>query len=57
MFKLKFKTGNAAFVDDTARLESARILREIADKMDDGFERGACRDYNGNTVGEWELNL
>ena len=57
MFKLKFKTANAAFVDDTARLESARILREIADRLAQGYERGACRDYNGNTVGNWELNL
>lgn len=61
MFKLSIKTGNAAFCDPTTGEESswdenhevARILREIADKIDDGRREGKAIDYNGNSVGEF----
>lgn len=57
MFTLKIKTGNAAFQDagDDGKAEVARILREIADKLENGQEGGACMDGNGNRVGEWSL--
>lgn len=65
MFKLSFKTGNAAFHDDdddleddgdelteACRAEIARILRDVADRVRYGTEdRGAIADVNGNTVG------
>lgn len=57
MFKLKMDTGNEAFQDDGQsgheHLEAARILREIADKLDHGKRDGRCMDANGNIVGEW----
>lgn len=64
MFKVKFRTGNAAFHDDygdtaydlyVMQRESARIIREIADKLEKGFDCGNCMDINGNKVGEWSL--
>lgn len=55
MFKLSFSTDNAAFSGDDRALETARILREIADKLEDGRENGVAMDYNGNRVGEWEF--
>ena len=64
MFKLTLKTENAAFCDSdfpdqdaAARgCEVARILREVAGKVEDGLPEGAggnIRDANGNKVGEW----
>ena len=56
MFKLTFSTANAAFDDDCGGRETAAaILREIADTLEDGLRRGAVRDLNGNSIGEWEL--
>jgi hypothetical protein len=57
-FKLAIKnTDNAAFgeSDDDKRHEIARILREAADKLDQGRDYAACMDFNGNKVGEWSL--
>ncbi len=48
-------TGNAAFEDGNAATECARILRELADRI----ESRACLpnalplfDYNGNAIGK-----
>lgn len=55
-FKLKIKTDNAAFAEDGngGKNEVARILREIAEKLEAGYDVGSARDINGNKVGEWE---
>ena len=55
-FKLEIETGNAAFEPHKAE-ECARILRAIADKLDDGYAGGKAIDLNGNTVGEWLLSF
>lgn len=56
MFKLEFKTCNAAF-DDFPITEAARILRDIADNLESGSQIGGgpARDANGNRVGWWEM--
>lgn len=54
MFKIEFRTGNAAF-EDNAGLEVARILRELSDKAEHGELEGLIRDVNGNTIGKWGL--
>ena len=64
MFKLEMKTGGAAFCDPTTGEESswdechevARILHEIANKIDDGRREGCCIDYNGNNIGIFKFN-
>jgi len=33
------------------------LLRETADKVDEGHESGTLLDVNGNTVGRWSLDL
>jgi hypothetical protein len=53
---MKFKTGNAAF-EDYAEQEVSRILKEIADKVENGSTDGKIRDINGNTIGEWDLDI
>jgi hypothetical protein len=53
MFKLEFNTANAAF--DDLPSESARILRDVIKRLQQGHTGGTCRDVNGNTVGRWSL--
>jgi hypothetical protein len=51
MFKLQLATDNAAFEDGNLHREVARILREAADKLEDGMRQVNLRDANGNLVG------
>lgn len=53
-FNLHISTDGAAF-DDAPAFEIARILREVAQSIEeDGHERiGRLRDINGNRVGFW----
>ena len=54
MFSLKLKTDNAANSDGNKSYEIARILRELADKIEDGQTEGNIRDINGNTTGTFK---
>ena len=58
MVKIAFSTENDAFDgDDARRLESARILREIADKFEFGStDTGGVYDANGNRIGSWTIS-
>lgn len=53
MFDLYINTGNAAFGDEAeAGFEVARILRELADRIENGIEdETSLFDVNGNCVG------
>jgi hypothetical protein len=51
-FRVEIDTFNAAF-EDGAHQEVARILREIADRVEQGSDGGPVRDINGNTVGRY----
>jgi hypothetical protein len=55
-FSLTFDCDNAAF-DDFPESEIARILRSVADRVDDGDRDpgGLIFDVNGNHVGEWNI--
>ena len=55
MFRLTFETDNAAFEADLKSEEIARILRAIADKVEDNRDGGKVMDSNGNAVGSWEI--
>lgn len=51
-------TDNAAFEDAGRAHETARILRELADRIEDtDLPNGMLhlRDVNGNTVGQFEV--
>lgn len=55
MFKLTFETSNAAFAEDDATDELARILREVAGRIqNNGEDQGRVRDVNGNDIGYFE---
>ena len=55
MFNLTIKTDNAAFQEGQPADEVARILREIAGKLEEGDSNGPAFDSNGNTVGTFTL--
>lgn len=55
MFKIEIETGNAAFEDDSRNYELARILRQIAERLENGENAGRVLDYNGNKVGAFEI--
>lgn len=54
-FELSVLMENAAFEDGGGRGELARILRKVADHVQEGGERGKILDVNGNRVGRWEM--
>ena len=47
--RIEIETSNAAFRDDPN--ETSRILRELADKLEEGKKPTWLIDANGNTVG------
>lgn len=66
MLKLEIATDNASFFDtanddfneEAKRIEVARILRQIARKIEHDYAtaEGAILDINGNKVGRWSLD-
>lgn len=61
MLRLEIKTGGAAFSEDDVltyegRYEVARLLRDVAMKIENFHEDGKIMDVNGNRCGEWSLD-
>lgn len=55
MFKVTIDTGNDAFADGNREAEIARILRKLADTIEEyGTSTGRVYDINGNTVGTFK---
>lgn len=56
-FTLYIDCDNAAFGDDgeCLEIELAAILRQAAEKIENGQQAFKLRDHNGNTVGRGEL--
>ena len=54
MLTVKIKTANAAF-ENKGYSECARLLRQIADKLDIGTDEGTVMDVNDNKVGTFKL--
>ena len=56
-FTLSIAMDNAAFDDgDNGGQELARILRDIAERVEQGHDFVQAWDANGNKVGEGEVN-
>lgn len=55
---VQIETDNAAFEDHPKGVngEVARILRELADKIENGQEPESVRDINGAKVGTVEIS-
>ncbi len=56
MLIIKIKdTGNSAFTDENYHEEIARILRNLADKIENGNSPTRLLDSNGNSIGTFEV--
>ena len=55
MVLIKFETDNDAFKEGS--IEVARLLREIADRIENGDTARAIIDLNGNRIGQWEYDV
>ena len=57
IFHINIACDNAAFDDGECNHELARILRDVADQIEEGIIGKArdIRDINGNTVGQFWL--
>ena len=55
-FGLKISSENAAFADNP-EYETARLLRQTADRLENGIPGGMLMDINGNRVGHWDLEV
>ena len=54
MLTIRIKTSNAAFQDGNREAEIARILRELAERIESDEYPAKLKDVNGNTVGTVE---
>lgn len=54
---LSFDTDSAAFADNAGPAEAARILRNVAARLERGATDGVLRDINGNRVGSWSVSF
>ena len=55
-FTLTITCDNAAFEDGGGETEVARILRETAERVEDGTRTGNLLDINGNVVGSYTFS-
>jgi hypothetical protein len=55
MLKLEMETDGDSFAEDEFPHECARIMRDVARRIQDGQDSGAILDINGNAVGRWTL--
>jgi len=54
MVQVLFDVYNAAF-ENASHIETARILRDVVDKIEHGAIYGPCFDANGNNVGRFNI--
>lgn len=62
MLKIEIKTGGAAFTNEDGEFdpyfggkEIKRILTEVVDDIQNGYEESYAMDINGNKVCTWKL--
>ena len=62
MLKIEIKTGGAAFTNEDGGFDAyfggkeiKRILAEVVDDIQNGYEKGTAMDINGNKVCTWKL--
>ena len=54
-FRVKIRCNNDAFVAGKRCNEIARILRDLAKHVENGYTTATMRDINGNVVGSAHL--
>lgn len=57
MITITINNSGAAFIDESPREEIARILRELAIRIEEGQTPTIVRDVNGNNCGTVDMDL
>ena len=52
--KLNFNMDNAEF-EENPEFEAREILKQIGRQLIHGLTFAKIKDYNGNTIGQWEV--
>lgn len=52
---IKIEMENAAFDGANREYETARALRDAADKIENGYTQFSVQDCNGNTIGDVKI--
>jgi hypothetical protein len=58
MVSVKINTGGSAFRNEDETLDTneiVRLLRQTAQKIENGYEDGKIMDINGNSVGTFKI--
>ncbi|KKN48351.1 hypothetical protein LCGC14_0653860 [marine sediment metagenome] len=55
MLTINFNLRNGAFAEDH-KPECARILRDLAEAVEEGMLDGIIRDINGNAIGQIHID-
>ena len=55
MLTITFETENAAFEGDKLR-EIAKMVRQVAEKIEAGRDSGKIMDVNGNSIGTFDVS-
>jgi hypothetical protein len=56
-FNLKINVDNDAYRSQAVQHQLIDNLNEIIAKLEDSWDYGTVKDVNGNTVGEWSLDV
>ena len=56
-FSLNIETHSAAVAEEGREHEIARILRDTAERIENGQAAGVLLDINGAQVGSWAMDL
>lgn len=56
-FNLKINVDNAAYDSQHIQYQLIDNLKDVVAKLEDACDWGKVKDVNGNTVGEWSLDV
>lgn len=56
-FNLKINVDNDTYRSQAVQHQLIDNLNEIIAKLEDSWDYGTVKDVNGNTVGEWSLDV
>jgi hypothetical protein len=56
-FNLTIKVDNDAYRSQAVQYQLIDNLKDIIAKLEDAWDYGTVKDVNGNTVGEWSLDV
>ena len=56
-FNLKINVDNDAYHSQHIQFQLIDNLKDVIAKLEDAWDYGTVKDVNGNSVGEWSLDV